>query len=482
MKHKVILVLLTIAFNAVAKFDDSSLEEITLLSNQDAISYEEGIEALLALTDVFFAQKSDDVEDGEPGTRKTFYKIHNRLFVLTHMARIRHQMSQMSVNGRFMFTAHEWQTQALMERLTIKRNQLEALKQALEIVSSEDFNHKDRFESLSDLVNMGVFTNTNGYTANTFSKSFSKAGYGRGRDLWAVMTSSFEESLRHSFIATVPTDVLNFQRGAGFLHSQTVDLGEGEDPLSEKAFDFLNRLGISGPTPYFAQKDLSNFYRTASSSQGQSKACVGFALAADMEVELQQKRQLRQNEILSPFLVYASLLYQESGMQSSKCLELYVSSEIMARGGWEGDLGIESESFYDLVTKTDFCLASVWKDKLKHTGYVSIKNIEKYEGEITFSLLKTMIDYKKPPILHIDSDAREEVEDWIRITGNGRFEHIFVVVGYGTEDIDPFTLRKGPYFLIRDSLGSRPIHYKVSAENLLKSSFGVFKISQLERH
>ena len=93
-----------------------------------------------------------------------------------------------------------------------------------------------------------------------------------------------------------------------------------------------------------------------------------------------------------------------------------------------------------------------------------------------------MIDHKQPPVLAINSDSREEIEDWINITNNGQFGHIFVVVGYGTEDIDPFSLRKGPYFLVRDSLASQPITYKISAKNLLDHSFGVLKISQLERH
>ena len=76
----------------------------------------------------------------------------------------------------------------------------------------------------------------------------------------------------------------------------------------------------------------------------------------------------------------------------------------------------------------------------------------------------------------------KEVEDWINITNKGHFEHTFVVVGYGTEDIDPFTLSKGPYFLVRDSLTSWPITYKISAKNLLSHSLAVLKTSQLERY
>ena len=135
----------------------------------------------------------------------------------------------------------------------------------------------------------------------------------------------------------------------------------------------------------------------------------------------------------------------------------------------------------DSIINTNFCLTSSLRNTTNHTGYVSIKNMEIYT-DVTFALLKAMIDHNKPPVLFVSTDAREETEDWINITANGLFGHVFVVVGYGMEDIDPFTLKKRPYFLVRDSLTSQPITYKISAKNLLFYSFGVLKITQLERY
>ena len=247
--------------------------------------------------------------------------------------------------------------------------------------------------------------------------------------------------------------------------------------MPEEALPFLNRLGIEEPIPSFTQKDLSAFYRTAPSSQARSNACAGFALAADMEFELQRMRQMRRNEILSPYSVYATLRYREEGIQIPDCQELHNLSNRIAEGRWGMDTGVADFGLID----TNFCLTSPSEDTTNPTGYVSIKNVETYKGEITFSLLKAMIDHRKPPILIIKSDAREETENWINIR-ESELGHALVVVGYGTKDIDPFSLRKGPYFLVRDSLISQPVTYKISAKNLLDHSLGLLKTTQLERH
>ena len=248
--------------------------------------------------------------------------------------------------------------------------------------------------------------------------------------------------------------------------------------MPEEALAFLSRLGIEGPASDFTKKDSSDLYRTAPPSQAKSNACVGFALAADIEFELQKTHQIKSSETLSPYSVYATLRYQEDRISPPDCLGLHNLSDTIAEGLWDMDIGIADFDFIN----TNFCLTSSSRDTTNHTGYVSIKNMEIYKGEVTFALLKAMIDHNKPPVLLIDSDAREETEDWINITNKGHFGHTFVVVGYGTEDIDPFSLRKGPYFLVRDSLASQPITYKISAKNLLSHSFAVLKISQLERH
>ena len=243
-----------------------------------------------------------------------------------------------------------------------------------------------------------------------------------------------------------------------------------------KLSNFLDRLGINNQTSRFTERDLSPLYRTAPLSQGKSAACVGFAFASDMEFELYKTQGLKAIESISPWSVYATLRYLEEGQQRPDCLEMNNLSDVIEKGAWIMDTGIKS---FDNLVDTPFCLTSS-EDTWKHIGYVSIKNIEEYSGDITFSLLKQMIDHGNPPVLLIRSDAREETEGWINIIENGGFMHVLVVVGYGINDIDPFTLREGPYFLVRDSLASQPIHYKISAKNLLDHSLEILKITQLE--
>ena len=540
MKPKIILLLLAITFNAEANFDVSTLEDIKALSNQSTISYEEGIQALLTLPDIFFARGFDHIKNPEAQEKqlqewKTLYnEIHNRLFILTHIARIKHQISTEALSGHFRPARQKWQKQARRIKFQIKRDQLQALERILEIISAAYFDHsKHQFNSLSDLgkINTKELTDIEGPIIDTFSPNFSKSfskSLSKGRYAFNSLSTSPTRThpapaITEDFLETLKAKIgeenaIAFQRemkrgnhrealailrdptrakqeireqrlrelrnySLQFVYryrsAQAFDMFYRENTsLPEEALPFLNRLGIEGPGPYSVQKDLSPFYRIAPPLQAKSNACVGFALAADIEFELQRTHKIRQNEVLSPYSVYATLRYQEDRIPSPDCLGLHSLSDTIVEGRWVMDMGIAQLDF----TNINFCLTSSSRDTTNHTGYVSIKDMEIYEGEVTFALLKAMIDHRKPPILLISSDAREEVEDWINITNKGHFEHTFVVVGYGTEDIDPFTLSKGPYFLVRDSLTSRPITYKISPKNLLSHSLAVLKTSQLERY
>ena len=258
-----------------------------------------------------------------------------------------------------------------------------------------------------------------------------------------------------------------------YQEAKSFDTTQMDAPLPTNALSFLNTREIDDSI----YRDLSALYITTPISQGKSKTCVGFALASDIEFELHKTHALEPAEFLSPWSVYASLRYLEEERQIPPCFELESLSNTIEQGLWDIDAGIRS---FDGVTDNPFCLIN--HSGPKHFGFVSVNSIEEYTGKISFLLLKTLIDHNKPPIVKIRSDARQEAENWIKITPNGSSAHVLVVVGYGTNEIDPFTLRKGPYFIVRDSLGQQPIHYKVRAQNLLKYSFGLLKISQLERH
>ena len=141
---------------------------------------EEGIEALFDIAGYFFARDVDHIENPEEELRKwktQYDEIHNRLFVLTHIARIKYQIFSEAPGRHFRLTRYKWQPKARMTKTKIKRDQLQALREVLEIISAEDFDHsKHQFNSLSDLkkINIEESTDTDEYTANTFSSTFSK--------------------------------------------------------------------------------------------------------------------------------------------------------------------------------------------------------------------------------------------------------------------------------------------------------------------
>ena len=225
MKRKIILLLLAITFNAEANFDASTLEDITTLSNQRSISYEEGIEALLTLPDIFSGRDFNHIESPEEQEKKLqewktkYNETHNRLFILTHIARIKHQISTEALSVRFRPARQKWQRQARRIKFQIKRDQLQALERVLEIISAEDFDHsKHQFGSLSDLgkINIEGFTDIEEFTTNTFSSTFSKGfskGFSKSTSKGGYTTNSFLTSLsthpllRANFLDTLKADI-----------------------------------------------------------------------------------------------------------------------------------------------------------------------------------------------------------------------------------------------------------------------------------
>ena len=538
MKKSIFLLLILSSNIWAGLYDPKTIEAIEVIqsfANQNEISYEEGIQALLELLDLFSSLSSNLNKEGQMTLSeeekerqlrewKTWYQqIHNKLFVLTHIARIRQQILNSPTSGKFEPDRQNWEREAYARIQTIKQNQMYSLKQVLDAISEESFDHSGhQFNNLSDLakVNVEGSADSNGFTATgissfSFSKKFSKV-VSKGGSQSNPMSSSpyshlyLDDDSLVNYLAALPSThkIIEILRNSSkftelkervrkrreqieqqklidytspfvshYQEAKSFDTTQMDAPLPTNALPFLNALEIDNQIDDSIYRDLSTLYRNAPPSQGKSKACVGFALASDIEFELHKTHALEPAEFLSPWSVYANLRYLEEERQTPPCFELESLSKTIEQGLWDIDAGIRS---FDGVTDNPFCLIN--HSGPKHFGFVSVNSIEEYTGEISFLLLKTLIDHNKPPIVEIHSDAMQEAEDWIKITPQGSSAHVLVVVGYGTNEIDPFTLRKGPYFIVRDSLGQQPIHYKVRAQNLLKYSFGLLKISQLERH
>ena len=513
----------------------STLEDIERLSNQNKISYEVGIQALLKLSDIFSAKNFDDIEDWEEKQRqliawKALYnEIHNKLFVLTHIARIEHQ-----------FSIEKGENHTV--QLKMKENQLQFLSQILFVISSETFNHdKHQFNQLSDLLNNIISINDE-YEENVVENKTSSLSDNLNKAMYVSRAVRYKMKGNTPSRSTISSErafklninLLEYPLVAGHItkeeylskvqallrdfykdkpevidryykqfveHASSIerklrleylrdysevfvsqykkaemfDMFHMNTLLPKESAEFLERLGINNQISHSLKKDLSYLYGTPV-SQEKSYGCAGFALASDIEFEL---NKIGRSESLSPWSVYAALRYYAAEKQIPDCLELDHLSDTIAEGAWEMDRGVRP-NFVNWLTNKNFCLTDNFLNKSYHTSFVSVKNVEQYGGRINFALLKTMIDHKMPPVLVIDSDARSEIENWINIKPDGSVAHVLIVVGYGTSDIDPFTLRKGPYFIVRDSFTSQAIHYKVSAENLLDHSYSLFKVNQLE--
>jgi hypothetical protein len=94
---------------------------------------------------------------------------------------------------------------------------------------------------------------------------------------------------------------------------------------------------------------------------------------------------------------------------------------------------------------------------------------------------RTLIDNVQPVIVGIQTDAREITEDWLRPKLPGGIQHVIMVVGYGEGSISPFTLKREPYFIVRDSLVQESIHYKMSVHDLLNNANSVYKALRVKR-
>lgn len=80
---------------------------------------------------------------------------------------------------------------------------------------------------------------------------------------------------------------------------------------------------------------------------------------------------------------------------------------------------------------------------------------------------------KKPLTLLLSTEARWTQEDWIGLEPSP-VGHVVNIIGYG-EDVSPFTLKKEPYFIVRDSKSGGG-HFKISAQQVERFATGVIDV------
>ena len=278
-------------------------------------------------------------------------------------------------------------------------------------------------------------------------------------------------------------------------------LEDQETPvLSAPEQQFLSKLGIQEMNPQGEFADLSHLYG-AVEDQGWTSACVGFSVAHDIQFELNQKGEMRRDEFISPFAVYGALHAYSKGDQPDHCLTYYSQRHMMYAGpspknpNYDGKAseGIDShviDQALDGLSSESVCVMSDThpRSQAERSTYVSsrvrVKDYQIYGQRISFELLRVLIENNKPPILLLSTDKKTVREDWEEMEpACGSMGHSVIVVGYGMDEINPFTLKREPYLIVRDSLNlyHNRIHYKVRAENLLEFTMGLVKVTEVER-
>ena len=260
--------------------------------------------------------------------------------------------------------------------------------------------------------------------------------------------------------------------------------------LSTPEQQFLSKLGIQEMNPQGEFADLSHLYG-AVEDQGWTSACVGFSVAHDIQFELNQKGEMKQDEFISPFSVYGALHAYSKGDQPEHCLT-YANANpsydlnydgIMNEGidGHVLDQALDGLSSEGVCVTRDEYSRSHAQTFTYASSKVRVKDYQTYGQRISFELLRVLIENNKPPILLLSTDKKTVREDWEEMEpACGSMGHSVIVVGYGMDEINPFTLNREPYLIVRDSLNYRRIHYKVRAENLLEFTTGLIKITDVE--
>lgn len=99
----------------------------------------------------------------------------------------------------------------------------------------------------------------------------------------------------------------------------------------------------------------------------------------------------------------------------------------------------------------------------------------------TYYQMKRLVDEGATPAVLIDTDSRVINEDWIDLSyKDASFDHAINVVGYGDMGVNPKNGQVEPYLIVRDSLSTKNIHYKVAASDFAAHADMVLRLKSVE--
>jgi len=194
-----------------------------------------------------------------------------------------------------------------------------------------------------------------------------------------------------------------------------------------------------------------------------TSACVGFAIASDIEGIL-NKRAIEGTPLPppDPWGLYSVMREQAPGKESEQCKGYVQGRDYSSKG-------IKVIDGINLLSKTPICLPGI--DAQVHVkGAVVLTDTT----QIDMSFFKKLVDHDQHPMVFLDSEWGEDREQWWQPVKGG-VPHIAQVVGYG-EAVNPATLKKESYVIMRDSIYNTPTHRWISFDDLKGSLKGVVKI------
>lgn len=398
--------------------------------SRSEITYEQGVKGLVALGE--WAKK-------QPSTsQKGFNLVHNIIFLKTHIARLKTELTK--------------PRSAIVRRLH-SENLARLSTQLQKALRGENDLKEKPFKSLA------AFSPEDGPVG--FSSTLSKTSGGGLFPLYPMENLQIHRPLEELL------KVLN------------IDDPPTANKIETSGLEESLKLSTTGT---ITGVDLSDMYPSPElqlkSKTEKSNACFAFALASDLAFELGKSGA--NSFQISAVDLYRRLRDNEDGRKSeagNDCGPLDPDFEThVVSGQWRHDLGIyDIQSAYDFVKNVGACLRV--GDSFRR---LKISGVEKLDSPISSEQIRSMILAGRPPMILIDREERSIVEDWYRIKpGKGRMDHMLVVVGFGNSEINPITLKREPYFIVRDSLVDEPIHYKVSAEDLVSHALSLEKVSAL---
>ncbi len=470
--------------------DETVPQHFIALTNSKSIQLNAGIEAIEQLDEWARSNRNASLKE-----LKEYGKTRNLLFLMTHQARLTASIVRLSKPEP---NAKEWEVnerQIFLKKAQTQQKQISALVQygkkgLLQL-------NQQLFHSLSDVGKQALKNNLSidhlrslGGTRTSKNGGHSGAKMGPesqlGRfDLSENQDNQFIKILR----ATHNTPENQRQR---LLPPRLTPLPKENTP---NYFDrshykgeahFLSAIGIQERGRIYKFNSVAVDFPEPG-MQGYSKACSAFAITADMTYELNRKIQLGEAKNLDVEIAYARIL-GESNDDPDPNRRLPEGLRGKLRGGyWDIDQGITSiQNALSALSPNQKCPNTgvpgeeTWSIRSKKEFAIdSYSSLIVREGHtLDPDFIRTMIDHKRPPMVVINTETRISNEDWIQYQ-NGGLRHIVNVVEYG-EDIDPFDLKRKPYFLIRDSLAREPVNYKVDARAFMMRVEELHKIKSVK--